>query len=299
MVENKTKSDKIIKKLSLVSIVGNVALSAFKLFSGIIGHSQAMVSDSIHSMSDVFSTFIALIGVHLAKKNADQEHPYGHERIECIASIILATLLAITGFAIGKTGVVNIISKSYKELAKPSLIALIAAIVSIVSKEAMFWYTRYYAKIINSAVFMADAWHHRSDSLSSIGSLIAIAGGMLGYPILDSIASIVICLFILKAALDIFKDACSKMLDTSSDANFENALKSFVEKQRSVIKVDLLHTRMFANRVYVDLELELDGNMSLRDSHAIAEEIHEKMEKEFPEIKHVMIHVNPGQASKA
>ena len=298
MEKTKGNDNRIVRKLSLVSIIGNIVLSAFKLCAGIIGHSQAMISDAIHSMSDIFTTFIAIIGIRLSKKEADQKHPYGHERIECVASLILGAVLAITGLGIGKVGVENILSKSYETLSKPTMIALIAAIISIITKEAMFWYTRHYAKILNSAAFMADAWHHRSDSFSSIGSLIGIIGGMLGYPVLDSVASIVICAFILKASFNILRDAISKMLDTSSDSKFENSLKEFIAKQKGIIKVDVLHTRMFGNKVYVDLELEMDGNMSLKESHAIAESVHDEMESCFPNIKHVMIHVNPGEINK-
>ena len=127
-------------------------------------------------------------------------HPYGHERLECVASLLLGLILAVTGFGIGKAGIEKIIAGNYADLAVPGVIALAAAIVSILSKEGMYWYTRHYAKILNSPAFMADAWHHRSDAFSSIGSLIGIAGAMLGFPVLDSVASVVICLFILKVA---------------------------------------------------------------------------------------------------
>ena len=193
----------IIRRISLVGIVGNVALSAFKLFAGIAGNSGAMVSDAVHSLSDVFATFIAFLGVRLSKKAADKEHPYGHERFECVASLLLGIILLITGLGIGKTGLEKIFAGSYETLAIPSMIALVAAITSIISKEAMYWYTRHYAKVLNSPAFMADAWHHRSDAFSSIGSLIGIAGAMLGFPVMDSVASVVICLFILKVSYDI------------------------------------------------------------------------------------------------
>ena len=205
----------IIKKISLVSIVGNIILSGFKLFAGIYGRSGAMISDSIHSMSDVITTFIAFLGVKISKKPADKEHPYGHDRLECVAALLLGAILLVTGIGIGKAGMQNIIAGNYNTLAVPDMIALVAAILSIVGKEAMYWYTRYYAKIIDSAAFMADAWHHRSDAFSSVGSLIGISGAMLGFPVLDSVASVVICLFILKVSCDILWDAVRKMLDLS------------------------------------------------------------------------------------
>ena len=284
----------IIKKISLVSIVGNIILSGFKLFAGIYGRSGAMISDSIHSMSDVITTFIAFLGVKISKKPADKEHPYGHDRLECVAALLLGAILLVTGIGIGKAGMQNIIAGNYNTLAVPDMIALVAAILSIVGKEAMYWYTRYYAKIIDSAAFMADAWHHRSDAFSSVGSLIGISGAMLGFPVLDSVASVVICLFILKVSRDILWDAVRKMLDTACDADYEKKLADYISSQEEVIRVDLLQSRMFGNKVYIDLEIAIEGDKSLRAAHRIAEQIHDKVEKTFPEIKHIMIHVNPA-----
>ena len=284
----------IIRRISLVGIVGNVALSAFKLFAGIVGRSGAMVSDAVHSLSDVFATFIAFLGVRLSKKAADKEHPYGHERFECVASLLLGIILLITGLGIGKTGLEKILAGSYETLAIPSMIALAAAIISIISKEAMYWYTRHYALLLNSTAFMADAWHHRSDALSSVGSLIGIGGAMLGFPVLDPAASIAICLCILKVAFDILKDAVKKMLDTSCDPEYEETLSNFISAQPGVIRLDSLRTRMFGSRVYVDLEIAVEGEKPLREAHSIAEQVHDGVEAQFPNVKHIMIHVNPA-----
>lgn len=288
------KENKIIKNLSLVSIIGNTILSAFKLFAGISGNSGAMISDAIHSISDVITTVIAFFGVRISKKEADKAHPYGHDRIECVASLILGLILLMIGLGIGKTGIENIFTKNRNTLAAPSLIALIAAVISIIGKEAMYWYTRHYAKLIHSAAFMADAWHHRSDALSSIGSFIGIGGAMLGFPIADPIASVVICLFILKVSFDILWDAVKKMLDTSLGDAYEKRLTDYIILQKDVIQIDLLHSRMFGNKVYIDLEIAVDKNKSLQEAHAIAEQIHNDVEHHFPDIKHIMIHVNPG-----
>lgn len=283
----------IIRRISLVGIMGNVALSAFKLFAGIVGNSGAMVSDAVHSLSDVFATFIAFLGVRLSKKAADKRHPYGHERFECVASLLLGVILLITGLGIGRAGLEKIFAGSYETLAVPSMIALVAAIISIISKEAMYWYTRHYAKVLNSPAFMADAWHHRSDAFSSIGSLIGIAGAMLGFPVMDSIASVVICLFILKVSYDILRDALAKMLDTSCGEDYERDLISYIAAQADVVQVDMLHSRMFGNKTYIELELQVDGNLPLREAHAIAERIHDSVEAHFLDIKHIIIHLNP------
>ena len=292
--QNNITENVIIKKVSFVGIFGNIVLTAFKLFAGIFGKSGAMVSDAVHSLSDVFATLIAFIGVKISKQDADKQHPYGHERMECVASLILGLILLVTGLGIGKVGLSNIFSGNYENLAIPGTIALVAAVVSIVTKEGMYWYTRHYAKILNSPAFMADALHHRSDAFSSIGSLIGIAGAMLGFPVLDSAASVVICIFILKVSYDILKGALANMLDTSCGDEYEKKLKDYVSAQDDVVRVDVLRSRMFGSKIYIDLEIEVDGDKSLRESHAVAERVHSSVERNFTDIKHIMIHVNPA-----
>lgn len=283
-----------IRKMSFVSVAGNAVLSGFKFFAGVTGNSGAMISDSIHSFSDVITTLIAWIGVKASKKEADAAHPYGHERIECIASLLLGIVLLGTGLGVGKVGLENIFSGNYQALTVPSAIALVAAVVSIVSKEAMYWYTRYYANLIHSSAFLADAWHHRSDAFSSIGSLIGIAGAMMGYPVLDSVASVVICLFIVKASYDILKDGVVKLLDTSCGESYDKKMADYISGQEGVVRVDSLRSRMFGNKVYIDLEIQVDGEKSLREAHQVAERIHDDVEKTFPDVKHIMIHLNPA-----
>lgn len=287
----------VIRKLSLCSILGNTVLSGFKLFAGVTGHSGAMISDAIHSFSDVLTTFIAWFGVKISKKAPDRDHPYGHERLECVASLVLGAVLLITGLGVGKNGLETIASGQYETLAAPGMIALVAAVLSIVGKEAMYWYTRYYAKLIHSSAFMADAWHRRSDAFSSVGSLIGIAGARLGFPVLDSVASVVICLFIIKVAYDIMKDAVVKMLDTSCGEEYESKIIDFVSAQEGVVGVDQLRTRMFGSKVYIDLEIAMDGSETLSQSHQVAERIHDQLESQFTDIKHIMIHVNPAEKS--
>ncbi len=283
---------KIISKLSRVGILGNVLLAAFKLFAGIFGKSGAMVSDAVHSLSDVFATVIAWIGVRLSKQQEDAEHPYGHERLECVASLILGLILAGTGIGIGYSGVLKL-SAPAESLEIPTLLPLIAAVVSIVVKEGMFWYTMHYAKVLDSAAFRADAWHHRSDAISSVGSFIGIGLAKLGFPIMDPIASLIICALILKVAWDISRDAVAKMLDTSCEKSVEQKIRRFIEEQPGVRHIDLLHTRQFGNKIYVDLEIAVKRDISLVDAHAIAERVHSAVEGQFPNVKHVMIHVNP------
>lgn len=294
--EKDTKPDEtaVIRKLSLVGIIGNVFLSAFKFIAGIMGNSSAMVSDAVHSLSDVFATFIAFLGVRFGRREADASHPYGHERIESLAAIVLGLILLVTGVGIGWVGLEKILAGNYESLPIPGMIALVAAIVSIAVKEGMFWYTRHWARVIRSSAFEADAWHHRSDAMSSIGALVGVGGSMLGYPVLDPIASVVICLFILKQGISIIYDALKKMLDTSCGEQFEKEVRQLVDAENQVEHIDMLRTRMFGDKVYIDMEIAIDGSMQLTDAHAIAERVHDDIEHAFPEVKHVMIHVNPA-----
>ena len=292
-IRNMHDYEKTAMRVSKASIITNILLTIFKLLAGIIAHSGAMVSDAIHSASDVFSTIVVIVGIKISSKASDKDHPYGHERLECVAAIVLATILAVTGLGIGSSAVSKIVGGDYSQLAVPGVLALIAAVVSIVVKESMFQYTRIYAKKIDSGALMADAWHHRSDALSSIGALIGIAGARIGFPILDPIASLVICIFIEKAAYDIFMDAVDKMVDKACDEEVEERLKDCALVQDGVKGVDLLHTRVFANKIYVDIEIRVDGDMRLRDAHGIAEHVHDAIEQEFPKVKHIMVHVNP------
>ncbi len=279
-------------RVSIVSVAVNILLSVIKLSAGLIAHSGAMVSDAVHSASDVFSTFVVMIGVHMASKEADEEHPYGHERMECVAAIVLAAVLFATGLAIGYTGLEQLLG-GYEEIKVPGALALLAAVVSIGVKEWMYWYTVLAAKKINSGALKADAWHHRSDALSSVGALFGIAGARMGYPFLDCVASVVICAFVIKAAYDIFKDAVDKMLDTACDKDTVKKLQKIILNQPGVLGISKLTTRIFGSKIYVDVEIEADGDMTLKDAHEVAENVHHAIEQGASDVKHCMVHVNP------
>ena len=287
--------ERVAMRVSAVSIIANFALTVFKLSAGILAHSGAIISDAIHSASDVFSTIVVIIGIRISRKESDKNHPYGHERLECVAAIVLATILAFTGLGIGYSALRQIAGGDYASLTVPGRLALVAAAVSILVKEAMYQYTRINARRIDSGALMADAWHHRSDALSSVGALIGIGGARLGFPILDPVASVVICVFIEKAAYEIFMDAVDKMVDKACDEETEAALRECAATQEGVLGVDLLHTRVFGNKIYVDIEICADGEETLRRAHETAERVHDSIEKNFPKVKHIMVHVNPGE----
>ena len=280
-------------RVSLVSMITNVILTLLKLAAGLLAHSGAMISDAVHSASDIFSGLIVLLGVKISTKEPDEQHPYGHERYECVAALLLSGILAVVGGAIGIGAVKDIISGKTAEI--PGLLALIAAVVSIAVKESLFWYTRGYAKKYRSTALHAEAWHQRSDALSSIGALIGIAGARMGVPVMEPIASLLIALFILRVAIRIFKEAIDQMVDHSCNEEAEEAFRTTALEQPGVMGVELLRTRMFGNRVYVDLEIAADPNLTLAAAHEIAEDVHDAIEKTFPEVKHIMVHVNPAK----
>ena len=285
--------EKIAVNVSTVTIVINLALAGFKFLAGFLAHSGAMVSDAVHSASDVLATFIVIPGVKLAGRDADRDHPYGHERLECVAALILGVILAATGLGIGWSGIQKITGG--EALLVPGTLALIAAIVSIVVKEAMFWYTWLAAKKIDSSALKAEAWHHRSDALSSVCSFAGILGARLGFPALDPVASVVICLFILKAAWDIMADALGKMTDHACPPAMVQEMADSILSQPGVLGLDTLNTRLFGDRVYVDVEIQADGDLPLKVTHATAQAVHDTLEQTFPQVKHCMVHVNPAE----
>lgn len=290
------ENNKIANRVSVQTIIANLILSVFKLIIGFIGNSSAMISDAIHSASDVFSTIVVMIGIKMAAKESDKEHPYGHEKMECVAAIVLAIVLFITGLGIGVEAFRTIFSGNYENLEIPGILALIAAVISILVKEGMYWYTRYFARKINSGALMADAWHHRSDALSSVGALVGIFGARHGFVVMDSAASLVIFVFIAKAAYDIFMDAIDKMIDRSCDENTQKKIYECILETENVLGIDLLQTRIFGNKIYVDAEIEVDGDVTLNEAHDISESVHQRIEEKFDMVKHIMVHVNPARS---
>ncbi|CUH92746.1 cation diffusion facilitator family transporter [Herbinix luporum] len=283
----------IAMKVSWLSIIINTLLSVYKLLAGILSNSSAMVSDAVHTISDVLSSIIVIIGIKMSYKEADSKHPYGHERFESVAAIILSVILFFIGVSIGFSGIKKIILNKNEVLTVPGTQALVAALVSIIIKEIMYWYTRIAAKKVNSDALMADAWHHRSDALSSIGSFIGIMGAKIGFLFMDPLASVVICLLITVSAISIFIDAIGKMIDKSCDRSIIEEMKNTILQEEGVICVDLIRARMFGNRIYVDVEIRAKGDDTLLSTHELAHRVHDVIEKNYENVKHCMVHVNP------
>ncbi len=281
---------KELMKTSVVTIAGNFVLAVFKVIIGFISGSSAVVADAVHTLSDVFSTVVVMAGLKFSSKDADPEHQYGHQRIESIVSLILAFILFVTALSLGWEGVKKI---TENEVVKPSIPALVITVISILSKEVMFRYTMKKAKLLNSSSLMSDAWHHRSDAVSSIAVLIGVVGVFFNAWILEPIATIAVSFIILKAVYDIGRLAIDQLIDRAVSKELLSEIKDTVLSINGVKGIDLLHTRLSNNVVFVDLEISVDSNLTVSEGHDIAENVHDTLEKNITQIQHCMVHVNP------
>lgn len=282
-----------VLNVSRVNIGLNTLLSIIKLIAGFSSNSAALISDGLHSLSDVFSTFVLLAGIKLANKKADDSHPYGHDKFESIAAIILSFILLSAGIGIGYNGIESLSSENMSITDMPGMFAAVVALTSVILKEGMYQYTSYVADSVRSDSLKADAWHQRSDALSSVGSLIGIIGSRLGYSLLDPLISILIGLMIIKVAISIFISATEKLTDRSCEPSVVLEMEKVILKQEGIEQVDSIKTRLFGSQAYVDVEVGMDGNQSLYYTHKVAHKVHDDIEEQFPYVKHCMVHVNP------
>lgn len=291
---NIESDSKLAKKVSGIGFIANLFLAISKLSVGIIAHSQALISDSINSIGDVLSTFVVYVGVLASKKDADADHQFGHERLDSVAAIILSMFFLATAAFIGYEGISKIIAGVSGNLEAPGTLAWVVALIAILIKESLYWYTMIAAKKLNSTALKAAAWDHQSDVVSAGGAFIGIIGARLfNFPLLDPILSLLICALIVITAVRIFKEAIEQLVDKSCDTKTEQTIKDSIVGVDGVKQIDVLRTRQFGARIYVDLEISVDEEMSLKNSHFIAEAVHSKIEKDFPLVKHIMVHVNP------
>ena len=276
--------------VSILTLIINVFLSIIKIISGLIGKSVAMVSDGVHSLSDIISTVIVIVGLKISEKEEDDTHQYGHERFENVASIILSFLLFITGAFIAFNSIKNINDKAF---VIPSKITILVALLSIITKELMYQYTIHIGKKYNSDALKADAWHHRSDAISSIVSLIGVYFTIKGFIYMDLIASILIAIIIVKISVEIFIESINKMLDTSCDDKTLKEIENIVLNTKGVTGIDLLKTRRFGNKIYIDIEITANKKITFKRAHNIAHEVHDNIENKISDVKHCMVHINP------
>jgi cation diffusion facilitator family transporter len=280
-------------RVSHINIVNNIILAVSKIIIGIIAHSSALLNDGINNAGDVISSIIASIGISAGARDSDKNHQYGHERLECVAAILLSGIIMVVGLGLFVDGLSTIIQKSYIDQPTPGILAVAAAGLSIIIKEIMFLYTRSAAKKTNSSALKASAWDSQSDVLATTGGLIGILFARYGFPIADSIAAIIIALFIFRVGIEIFRDGMDKMVDRACEETMVRDIRSVILDQQGVKGVDVLRTRTFGSRCYVDVEISAEGSQSLFEAHSIAERVHHAIEKNFPQVKHCMVHVNP------
>lgn len=284
------ESYKLGMKVSIVTMIANIILSIFKLIAGILGKSSAMTADAVHSVSDVFTTVVVIIGLKISSKGEDKEHPYGHERLESVCAKIISVALLWVGFTIGYKSIVNLYEGN---VTTPGSIALWAAVVSIIVKEGMYWYTIVTARKIRSTAMEGDAWHHRSDAFSSVGTFLGILGARYGYTFLDPVAGIIVSILIIKVGVDLYIRAVKELIDSSADKETLDRINNSVLSIDGVRAIKSLKTRIFGNRIYVDIEVFVDEELSVREGHDIAEVVHSSVENEINAVKHCMVHIEP------
>lgn len=279
------------RRLTIVSLATNAFLGIFKVAAGLIGHSSVIVADGIDSLSDMFTTLIAYVGVRISSKEADADHPYGHERFEAVLGKLLALFLFLVAGGVVWRAVDEL---RFPVVLRPTLIALIAGGVSIVAKFLLSQYTIREAKKIQSNVYEADGKNYFNDVLSSTLALVGAFLATRGWLIFQPLFSLFIAFNIFRVALDLYKQSISDLTDESADAKTVEALRQTILSNKRVKSIDALRTRMHGTRIFVDTEIGVEWSLTLLDAHHIAEEVHDQIEKDFPEVKHIMVHVNPA-----
>ena len=299
VMETKSR-EKSIYKVTLIGSLVNFLLMAFKFAAGILGHSSALVADAVHSLSDFATDIVVIVFVKISGKPEDDDHRYGHGKYETLATAIIGLALFAVGIGLlvgGATKVADVINGEV--LPEPSMIALIAAAISIVSKEILYRYTVRVGKNLNSQAVVANAWHHRSDAFSSIGTLIGVGGAIfLGekWRILDPIAAIVVSAFIIKVAIDLIKPCLDELLERSLPAETEKKILDIIASFPEVSSPHHLRTRRIGNHVAIEVHIRMDGHITLEDAHTIATKVEKRLKEEFGSDTHVGIHMEPVKA---
>lgn len=278
-------------KVTLISIMWNIILTLIKILGGMIGKSNAMIADGLHSASDIISSLGVLIGNKIAKTPNDKEHNYGHEKAETLVSFLLSMLLMYVALKISFNGIHSLLHLENVQV--PTFLPLIISLISIGIKEYQFRITIKVAKEINSPSLKADAWHHRSDALSSVAAFIGIGGSLLGFKALDPIATIIVGLFVAKVGFDIFKEATNELMDSSLDENDEKQIISIAKSTSGVLNIGELRTRKHGSMAYVDLTICVNKNLTVLEGHEIANKLEISLLEELQIIKGITVHVEP------
>lgn len=280
----------VAKKLTTVSIATNLFLAVFKIVGGWLGHSSVVIADGIDSLSDLLTTTLAYIGVRISAKEADDEHPYGHERFEAILGKLLALFLLVVALAVA-FGAVEELRRP--NVVAPTLIAMVAALVSIIGKVLLSRYVVRQARGIKSSVYEADGKNYMNDVLSSVLSLTGAFLATRGLSIFQPLFSLFIAFNILRVAFDLYKESITDLTDRAATPEIIDQLRQTILENKRVRAIDNLKTRMHGKKIYVDVEIAVEWSLTLLDAHHIAEDVHDAIEQNFSDVKHVMVHVNP------
>ena len=292
-----TNREKSIYKVTWIGSIVNFLLLVFKFIAGFLGHSSALVADAVHSLSDFATDIIVIVFVKISGKPEDDDHRYGHGKYETLATALIGVALFAVGIGLlvsGATKVADVIKGVV--LPAPSMIALVAAAVSIVAKEILYRYTVRVGKTLNSQAVVANAWHHRSDAFSSIGTLIGIGGAILlgeKWRILDPLAAIVVSAFIIKVAADLLKPCVDELLERSLPAETEKRILDIIASFPEVSSPHHLRTRRIGNHIAIEVHLRMDGKTSLEDAHTVATNVERQLKSEFGPDTHIGIHMEP------
>ena len=289
--------DRRIYRITLAGSIVNVVLLVFKFAAGILGHSAAMIADAIHSLSDFLTDIIVIVFVRLSSKPADHDHDYGHGKYETLATSVIGLALAVVAVLIGWDGIEKIVYVLQgNRLESPGIIALWAALLSITLKEWIFRATRKVANEVKSKALEANAWHHRSDALSSVGTAIGIGGAVMlgdGWAILDPIAAIVVCVLIIVTAFRIIRQASGELLEESLPKETEDRIEQIVYQDTLVSDIHKLHTRRIGNIIAIEMHLRMPAGITLAESHVHATAIEQSLKTEFGKGTHIMLHIEP------
>ena len=292
------KREKEIYRVTLAGSVVNLLLLAFKFVAGFVGHSSAMIADAVHSLSDFITDVIVIVFVRIAGKPVDEDHEYGHGKYETLASVIVGIMLAVVGVGLAVNGVEKTIAFFKGEpLESPGMIALVAALLSIFAKEVLYQYTVIRGRKLNSPALVANAWHHRSDAMTSIATLIGIGGAMLlgqRWNVLDPLAAVVVSVFISKAAFSLMKPGVDELLEKSLPDKDKNEIAAIMTATPGVVAFHRLRTRRIGSKVAIDAHVKMDGSLSLRQAHDIASEIERSLKQRFGPDTYIGIHMEPA-----
>lgn len=278
-------------KVTILSILLNIGLTIMKILAGVFGNSTAIIADGLHSASDIITSIGILIGNKISRKPRDEEHQYGHEKAESLVAFVLAAVLIIVAVEIGYKGVVALFNLN--EIQVPTLLPLIVALISIGVKEYQYQITIRVAKKINSSSLKADAWHHRSDALSSIAAFIGIGGAMLGFKILDPIASIIVAIVVVKVGIDILKSACNELMDSSISKQDISEIKSMIDNNQKIYGIKDFKSRKYGSVAYIDMSIFIDKAKTLEEAHDIADNLEHNIISTLSYIKEINIHTEP------